>query len=224
MTWVKICGVRDVETARQIAVFRPDAIGLNFYARSVRAVTPEIAAEIVRALPSFVEPVGVFVNATASDVADTMRRCGLSRVQFHGDEPPELLAEFHGLSPATSIMRAWRRGAEGLAALREHLSRCEALGVLIAAVIIEARVPGEYGGTGTVLPWAELRHEVELLALPPLILAGGLNPGNVADAVAAVSPWGVDVASGVESSSGIKDPDLVAKFIECARRTPEVCG
>jgi phosphoribosylanthranilate isomerase len=171
----------------------------------------------VKELPPEIEAVGVFVNAAAADAANAVANCSLHRVQFHGNEPVNLLVEFHRRSPHTPIVRAWRYEPGNLSALTEYLSRCAAAHVPIDAVMIDAHVPGEYGGTGRALPWQELRRESAALALPRWILAGGLTAQNVESAIDATLPWGVDVASGVESSSGVKDFGAVARFIQAAR-------
>lgn len=217
MVWVKICGVRNVENARQIAACQPDAIGLNFYARSSRVVDPETARAIVDILPIKMEAVGVFVNSTAQEILEIVRHCDLDCVQLHGDEPPEVLVELYQRMPSLPPIRAWRFGAEGLEPLAEYLERCRVLGVPIFALLLDAGVSGAYGGTGSRLSWEDVQRACAPLTLPPVILAGGLTPGNVAAAIQTVSPWGVDVASGVESSPGLKDPLAVAKFIRAAR-------
>lgn len=209
--WVKICGVTNETTAEAIAALRPDAIGLNFYAPSPRFVAPEIAAKIVAALPADVEPVALFVNSTADDIRRICRQCGIETVQLHGDEPASLLAELAEFR----LLRAFRIGEDGVASIRDELSRFSAAGVTIDGCFVEARVPGAYGGTGTRGPWEMLRDWPE--DWPPLILAGGLNPENVAEGIACTRPWGVDVASGVESRPGVKDLDRVRAFIENAR-------
>lgn len=218
MVWVKICGVRDACTASHLVGLGPDAVGLNFYPRSPRAVLLDDAAAIVATLPASIEAVGVFVNARAQAVANIVRACGLRRVQFHGDESPAELAKFQQLLPNVPVIRAWRRDARGLSPLRDYLRECQERQVVISAVLLDAYRPGEYGGTGAVLPWANIREECGVLPLPPLILAGGLTPQNVAEAVQTVRPWGVDVASGVELSPGVKDFDAVARFIQAARQ------
>lgn len=215
--WIKICGIRDAQTARQIAGLGATALGLNFYPASPRAVSVEAAGEIVRSLPREIEPVGVFVNEPPGAVEAACRRSGIATVQVHGDESPESLAELHRLWPAVKLVRAWRMGPEGLAPLAEHLAACDRLGVRPAACLIEARVDGVYGGSGVRAPWHLLAEQYRHGEWPPLVLAGGLTPENVAEAVAAVRPWGVDVAGGVESSPGRKDLDRVALFIDKAR-------
>lgn len=212
--WIKICGIRDVAMAQAVAEFRPAAIGLNFYAASPRAVRPDVAAEIVRALPPDVEPIGLFVNHAVADVLAICRECRLTTVQIHGDEPPELLAELRELR----VIRAFRLGEEGLAPLGEYLDRCRALGALPHACLVDSKVDGAYGGTGRTPSWDVLRRDFQTANWPPLVLAGGLHPQNVERAIRAVNPWGVDVASGVESAPGVKSLALVESFIANAAR------
>ena len=213
--WTKICGIRDVATARQVATLRPSAIGLNFFSRSPRCVSPPIAREIVAALPDGVEPVGLFVNHSVAEIVETSRQCGLTTVQLHGDEPPEFLAELAAAADVR-VIRAHRQGDEGLEPLRQYLDHCTQLGVGLFAVLIDARVEGQYGGTGRRAPWPLLREDYDRAHWPPLILAGGLQPGNVAEAIDAVRPWGVDVAGGVETAPGCKDLSAVAAFLQNA--------
>jgi phosphoribosylanthranilate isomerase len=211
--WIKICGIRDRATAEGVARIAPDAIGLNFSSRSPRHVTPESAAEIVRGLPPSIEPVGVFVNHTRPEVIDLCRLCRLATIQLHGDESPEFVASL----PQFRIIRAYRIGEEGLDGVAADLERCAALGVRPAACLIDARVPGAYGGTGQAAPWDLLADGWRKDRWPPLVLAGGLTPENVAAAIAGTHPWGVDVASGVESTPGEKDLARVARFVQAAR-------
>jgi phosphoribosylanthranilate isomerase len=213
--WVKLCGVRDEVMAVQLAALRPDAIGLNFYSRSVRFVERDAAMRIVQALPTDVAAVGVFVNASVQEIVRTTDAVGLSAVQLHGDEPPEDVAELKSLRPDLMVIRAWRVGAEGLAPLAGHLAACEALEAKPDAILIDAHVPGCYGGTGQRAPWMLLRDSPT--PWPPLILAGGLTPENVAEAVETVRPWGVDTAGGIEMAPGIKDVARAAAFIAAAR-------
>jgi phosphoribosylanthranilate isomerase len=212
--WIKICGIRDVATAREISRLQPDAIGLNFYARSPRVVPADVAAEIARALPDEVAAVGVFVNHSRLEIEELCRHCNLDFVQLHGDEPPEFIAE---LQPRR-VIRAFRVGPEGCVDVAVYLGRCRELGALPAACLIDSRVDGLYGGSGQTVAWDLLQREYPLADWPPLILAGGLYPGNIAAAVQAVRPWGVDVASGVESSPAVKDLRLVEKFLAGAGR------
>lgn len=211
--WIKICGIRDLDTALAVARLGPQAIGLNFYEESPRVVAPHVAAEIVRLLPAEVEPVGVFVNHTSEQIDSVCRQCGLKTIQLHGDEPPELLVELS----AYKIVRAFRVGENGLLDMANYLDHCRTLGAIPAACLVDARVEGVYGGTGRTAPWELLSKEFRTTAWPPLILAGGLRPDNVADAIRTVKPWGIDVAGGVESSPGCKDLSLVCTFIERTR-------
>jgi len=215
--WVKICGIKDLETAAAVAERRPDAIGLNFYPKSPRCVAPETAAEIVTLLPPTVEAVGVFVNHEIETVAAICRDCRLGTAQMHGDETPQQLAELRLTSPELKIVRGHRMGGEGIEPLETYLTTCQQQGVELTACLIDARVEGTYGGSGQVAPWSLLAEQYQRRSWPPLILAGGLNPANVAGAIEAVAPWGVDVASGVESSPGQKDLQAVEWFIASAR-------
>ena len=215
--WIKICGIRDCETALQVAKSGADAIGLNFYSRSPRSVTIDQAVEISLNLPPEVERVGVFVNHPVSDVASIANKCRLDRVQLHGDETPSDLAELHHLLPHIRLIRAWRMRDNGLADLKIFLDECRLLKISLDACLVDAHVEGSFGGSGKTVCWDTLVREYDCDRWPPLILAGGLTFANVAQAIAATNSWGVDVASGVESSPGIKDPELVRRFVENAR-------
>jgi len=218
---VKICGIRDVDTALAAAAAGADAIGLNFYAQSPRVVTPAVAAEIaaqVRSAPgNAVEAVGVFVNHSAGEIRTICRSCDLTTIQLHGDESPELVAE---LSAEFRIVRAFRIGLEGLDSLVRYLDACARLDALPWACLVDARVEGQYGGTGHTAPWELLARDYRTDEWPPLILAGGLRPDNVAEAIRVVHPWGVDVAGGVESAVACKDAALVRQFVQNAKASP----
>ena len=210
LMWIKICGIRDVPTALAVARAGADAIGLNFYAQSPRVVDPAMAAEIVAALDGAAEPVGVFVNHSLADVRAICRQCGLRTVQLHGDEPPEQVAE---LSHDYRVIRAFRVGIEGMHSAEEYLDACRRLNAMPWACLVDASVPGRFGGTGQTAPWETLARDYKTAEWPPLILAGGLRPDNVSQAIAVVEPWGVDVAGGVESSAACKDIELVREFV-----------
>jgi phosphoribosylanthranilate isomerase len=215
--WVKICGIRDVSTANLVADCRPDAIGLNFYPASPRFVELESAKQIAKSIPSSVPIVGVFVNPPLCEIATVAYGARLDFAQLHGDEPPEFLAEIHETLPELKLIRAWRMGSEGLEDWARYLQRCRDLGVPVSACLLDARVEGMYGGSGKTVAWDLVSRDYQFQNWPPLILAGGLTPGNIRQAIKAVHPWGVDVASGVESSPPVKDPDLVQEFITLAR-------
>ena len=216
--WVKICGIRDSATADEVAKFKPDAIGLNFYARTPRAIAVETAAEIVNRLPEHTEPVGLFVNHSVEEIILTCERCNIKTVQLHGDETPQLLSQLQISNTGLKIIRAFRMGPDGLEPLENYLQECEKLSVKLFACLIDARVEGMYGGSGQTVPWEQLAAEYQRDTWPKLVLAGGLTPQNVAEAIRIVQPWGVDVAGGVESSPGVKDLELVERFITTARK------
>lgn len=209
---IKICGISSVDDAESVTRAGADAVGLNFYANSPRYVTLEQARPIVDVLPDRIVKVGLFVNAAADQVAGTFDRLGLDLIQLHGDEPPELLAAL-GDRP---VMRAFRPGPGGLQPVAEYLRRCRRLGCLPRLVLLDAHVKGAYGGTGTVADWAALRQYPIEQNSPPLVLAGGLTPENVAEAIRTVRPRAVDTAGGVESSPGRKDPAAVEAFVRAA--------
>lgn len=211
---IKICGITCLDDALLAARAGADAIGLNFYPETHRRVTPDRAAEIVRALPPFVEPVGLFVNASAAEIRRIAGLVGLRCLQLHGDEPPGLLVELAEFF----LIRAFRVGSDDLDALAPALDGCARAGRLPNAVLVDAHVDGKYGGTGTPVSWSTLASDYDRESWPPLILAGGLTPENVAEAIEQVRPWAVDVASGVEGDvPGRKSPERIEAFIREAR-------
>lgn len=211
--WIKICGIRDVAGAQQVAACGVDAIGLNFFSASPRCVDLDHAAEIVGCLPAGVEPVGLFVNHPVETIRQIAAATRLKTIQLHGDESPETVADLAELR----VIRAFRVGGDGLGEVARFFDRCRSLNAIPWKCLIDARVDGAYGGTGKTAPWEIVRREYRVDDWPPLILAGGLRPDNVAAAIDAVRPWGVDVAGGVESAVGCKDFAMVRKFVETAR-------
>jgi len=199
---VKICGLTRVDDARSAADAGADMIGLMFYEPSPRHVSWATASAIAAALPPHVVKVGVFVNPTTEAVQRALAECGLSLLQFHGEEPPEFCTQFGVMS-----LKAFRiRDAASLAALPDYPTDAW----LLDAFSTEAR-----GGTGEPFNW-ELAWEAKKLGRP-IFLAGGLTPENVAEAVRRVQPFAVDVSSGVESAPGKKDPAKVRAFIAAAK-------
>jgi len=197
---VKICGLRTVEEALYAAQAGADAIGLNFYPASPRVVSVEVAADIAAALPRGVWRVGVFVDMPRGQIEQIAGRVGLDAVQFHGAEPP---AACDGWERKTiKAIRVSGPDTAGAAAAYD-----------VDYLLADAHVAGQPGGTGQRVPLDWLAG----FARQRLILAGGLTPETVAEAVRAVRPAGVDVASGVESSPGVKDPEKVERFIANAR-------
>ena len=212
--WVKVCGIRTVENGAEVLARRPDAIGLNFYEHSKRRVDLTNARQIAARCDATTR-VGLFVNHSLAEVNDICDAVGLSWIQLHGDEPPSFTAELRKQRPDATIIRAVRVGETGLAQLADDLSGGDPK-ARPDYVLIDSLVAGHYGGSGLTAPW-KLLAGWEDLGLPPLILAGGLSPANVAEAIRAVRPFGVDVASGVETEEGLKDPAAVADFISAAR-------
>jgi phosphoribosylanthranilate isomerase len=200
-TRVKICGITRTGDARAAADAGADAIGLVFYPPSPRYLSVERAVEIRDALPPFVQTVALFVNADAAQIAQVIGRVHPSMLQFHGDEPPEFCAQF-GL-PFVKACRI-KPGIDVLAYLQPY-GRA-------AAWLVDSHVP-EYGGVGESFDWSLVPKE----RMRPLILSGGLDRGNVASAIRAVRPWGVDVSSGVESAKGLKDAAKMAAFVSEVR-------
>ena len=213
MFHIKICGITNLDDAQAAAHAGADALGLNFYPRSKRHISAELARDIIAAIPAGIVKVGLFVNSSAGDVCRLFDELGLDLIQLHGDEPPDFLPQL-GHRP---VMRAFRVGLDGLRPVIEYLHRCTELNVSPVLTLLDSAVQGAYGGTGQTLDWNLAQQYVAQPNLPPLVLAGGLTPGNVAEAIRTVRPAAVDVASGVESRPGRKDPAMVEAFVQAAR-------
>ena len=213
MFQIKICGITSVEDALAVARAGADAVGLNFYARSPRYVAPETAGDIVKNLPAGIVKVGLFVDTPPTDVCRLFDLLRLDLIQLHGDQPPAFLTQL-GDRP---ILRAFRVGPDGLQPVMDYLAQCRGLAALPKMVLIDALVEGAYGGTGKVVDWDTAKQYTTMSDMPPLVLAGGLTPKNVALAIRAVVPAAVDVASGVESRPGRKNPPAVEAFVKAAR-------
>ncbi|MFO0880833.1 MAG: phosphoribosylanthranilate isomerase [Gemmataceae bacterium] len=211
---VKICGLTSVADVVAVAAAGADALGLNFYPPSPRSISLDLAPALLHAMPPFVEPVGVFVRTTPDALLPLLDQLGTLRsLQIHGTAPVVAPAGPYRYIPAVQI-----RQADDVAALRAYLRQAQEADQLPAAVLVDGHAPGLVGGTGQTAPWALLEH----LDLPvPLILAGGLTPDNVAEAVRRVRPWAVDVASGVESTPGRKDIDKVKRFVAAVREAAD---
>jgi len=214
-----------------------DAIGLNFYPHSPRYVTPRHAAQIAGCLPPGVLKVGVFVNSSVEHVWQVVLSLQLDVVQLHGDESPEFLRSWpdprmpacvrafrYGSREGQKIeyrmpacVKAFRLGSDGLDPLAEYLERSRQLECVPDMVLVDAAQGGQYGGTGRIADWSQAARYPLAPWHPPLVLAGGLTAENVAEAIQAVRPYAVDTASGVESSPGRKDPELVKRFVAAAR-------
>lgn len=201
-TRVKVCGITRPEDALAAASLGIDAIGLVFYAGSSRAVDVDAARQIVQVLPPLVSVVGLFVNAEPEEVRRVLREVPVAFLQFHGIEEPEYCASF-----GRPFIKAVPMGDKTDVAA--YARRFQAA----VGLLLDSHGNGKTGGSGTRFEWALIPDCIP----KPFILAGGLNPDNVAQAVAEVRPFGVDVSSGVESSRGIKDRDLMQAFLQGVR-------
>ncbi|MSU62392.1 MAG: phosphoribosylanthranilate isomerase [Pedosphaera sp.] len=199
---VKICGITSVRDALAAVEAGADALGFMFYEPSPRFVSTHAAAEIIRELPPFIAKVGVLVDAGQETIQHVIDVCGIDTLQFHGEESPKFCRHF-GLK----TIKAFRvRGPEVL----EQVKHYEAV-----AWLLDSFVPGALGGTGATFNW-DIASDATALS-PRVILAGGLTPENVAEAVRRVRPFGIDVSSGVESAPGRKDADKLRTFIAAAK-------
>ena len=199
MTKIKICGITNLEDALFAADAGADALGFNFYQKSPRYIDPLEAQKIIESLPPLIAVVGVFVNEPEPNrVAEMASQLKLTAIQLHGDESPDYCAQLSDwrVTKALRVSSTFRP---------EHAGRYN-----VSAVLLDAYKAGEYGGTGEIFEW-DIAIQAKKFA--KIILAGGLNPLNVADAVRAVQPFAVDVASGVESSPGKKDRNKVREFV-----------
>jgi phosphoribosylanthranilate isomerase len=202
MTKIKICGIKTVTDALAAMDAGADMIGFNFYPKSPRYIDVGICRNITSVMRRYahITMVGVFVNASVAEICATMETCNLSLAQLHGDETAEMLNALNG-----KAFKAFR----GIPETMDGFARYDA-----PAFLVDASVKGAYGGTGVKADW---NSAAELGKKYPLLLAGGLTPENVADAVRQVMPWGVDVASGVESVPGEKDASKMKAFVQAVR-------
>lgn len=210
---VKICGLtRKLDVVEAVAA-GADALGFNFFPGSKRFVAADDALDLVAAVPKGVKKIGVFVNAERNEIEQIVERLNLDAIQLHGDESPEFLASFRGIP----VIRSFSARPGFAKEINDYLQSCTQFGVLPAALLLDAFVPGEFGGTGTNVPQESLREIRAVIGMKwPLILAGGLNPSNVRQAILHHQPEGVDVASGVESTPGIKDANQMQAFVQAA--------
>lgn len=207
MTWVKICGVSELEAALAAATAGADALGLNFVPTSPRRVDPALARTIARAVREAghaTELIGVVADLPLEAMLDLAREAELDALQLHGDEPAAALERV--LAELPRSFKAVRIGdASDVARAAGHAGD---------RLLVDAKVPGTLGGSGAKVDWELVRP---LVRARDVVLAGGLTPSNVRDAIAALQPFGVDVASGVELRPGVKDLGAVAAFVAAAR-------
>lgn len=207
-TRIKICGITCLEDAHTAIEAGVDALGFVF-AESRRRIDWREACHIVQNLPPFVAAVGVFVDEEPMEIARIASAVGLAALQFHGSEPPEVLTAVRGHTRA-ALIKAFRvQGPETLAQIGAYAPWCD-------AVLLDAFVPGAAGGTGQTFDWDLALAAKEYRR--PLILAGGLNPENVFEAVRQVRPYAVDVSSGVEARPGVKDVTKIRAFVQAVRQ------
>ena len=200
----KICGITRIEDALAAVAAGADAIGFVFYAKSPRAVTAVQARAIIAALPPFVTTVGLFVNASACELNETLDAVPLDLLQFHGDETPEQCEGYH--RPYIKALRV-KAGDDIAGACNAYTSA--------SGILLDAYVEGVPGGTGQAFDWSLIPQGLSR----PIILAGGLTVDNVVQAIAQVRPYAVDVSGGVEKSKGIKDHDKICAFMRNVRAT-----
>lgn len=208
MVKVKICGITREEDALAAVEAGADALGFVFYGPSPRHVSAEKAAQIIARLPPFVSSVGLFVNADGSFVDAVVAATRIDLLQFHGDESAAYCRQF-----SRPYIKAIRM-AEGLD-LRKEIEKFPCA----RGILLDAYDPQRYGGTGQTFEWNSVERSRVDGGLPkPIIVAGGLTPENVAQAIAATRPWGVDVSGGVEIAKGIKQRSLIEAFVRGAKR------
>jgi len=206
---VKFCGITSLDDAKKAALVGADAIGFVFFEDSPRCVSPEFAEAAIKEIPPFVSSVGVFVNENLGFIEECVERCGLNAVQLHGDEDIEYCSKFKKLNlEGVKLIKAIRvKDKESINSIEETPAD---------AILLDAYKSGVYGGTGTGFD-----RSLALLAKEHgryLIVSGGLNPDNVRNVIKEIGPYGVDVSSGVESSPGKKNIELMEEFIKQVRR------
>jgi phosphoribosylanthranilate isomerase len=195
---IKICGFTQVENAKQASRLGIDAIGLVFYDKSPRNISVETATDIVNCLPPFVNRVGLFVNAEDNFIDEVLCEVPLDTLQFHGDESAEDCKQY-----GVPFIKALRINSEtNVAKMADYFSHASGL-------LLDTYNSSAYGGTGESFDWSLANVDIDL----PIILAGGLSPHTVQEAIRQVNPYAVDVSSGVESSKGVKDIDKIKSFI-----------
>jgi phosphoribosylanthranilate isomerase len=204
MVRIKICGITNLADALLVAALGADALGFIFYPKSPRKVDPEVARAIIAQLPPFVAAVGVFVDEEAARVRDLAARVGLDWVQLHGQESPEYCR-----SLGRHVIKGFRIQDEG------SLGRLAGYQGAARALILDTYKKGQVGGTGEIFDWHLARKAKQY---GPIILAGGLDAENVAQAIATAQPDAVDAASGTEAAPGKKDPARLRAFFKAVSR------
>ncbi len=201
MTRIKICGITNIEDALLASNLGADALGFIFYPESKRFIEPERAGEIISSLPPFITTVGVFVNQGLDEINSVRDKTGIGLVQLHGDESPEFCAEL----PFNAVKALRIKEPSDIARVELYPQE---------AILFDKYSDDAYGGTGESFTWDWLQ---DLKTTKSIILSGGLTPDNVGEAIGKVSPYAVDVSSGVEGSPGNKNADKMRQFIQAVR-------
>jgi phosphoribosylanthranilate isomerase len=221
MTWVKICGITNLEDALTAVQAGADALGFVFYEKSPRKVDPETVRQIVTKLPTSVEKVGVFVHEPAERVCEIVELTGLTAVQLYRKECAEGINSYDGKRPKIIfvIPGAQFAASGGMHLLNMSWEISKSFTEILFALLLDSSSDSHPGGTGRPFDWTRVRGMMPGMGtVCPTIVAGGLSPTNVGVALTLLHPWGVDVASGVESKPGKKDPEKVRAFINAVRQ------
>jgi phosphoribosylanthranilate isomerase len=217
-TRIKICGIARREDAQAAVSAGADAIGLLFHSGSKRFVSTDVAKQIVAGLPPMLSVVGLFVDADVDAIRRIVSEIHFAALQLHGNETPQVVAQLKPIPVIKAIRVDAKRLGEDL---RVWKSAVADLGLTnLVGLVMETASTKEPGGTGIVNDWQTLSRHIkagDFKGLPPLIAAGGLTPGNVADVVRMIRPWAVDVSSGVESEPRQKSSDMIQQFVQAVR-------
>lgn len=216
MTWVKICGITNLEDARVAVDAGADALGFVLYEQSPRMVSSTAVRDIVDRLPASIDKVGVFVDTPAEEMMDIVRRAGLSSIQIHGHEPVKVenIEKIKGSMAELKVIYVY----SGTELVDGGFLMSEQAKTLLYALMFDSGTSAQPGGTGKRFDWENARGMVQAVSLAvPVIVAGGLNTANVKEAIRLFQPYGVDVATGVEAKPGRKDPEKVRAFIQAVR-------
>lgn len=202
---VKICGITNLEQALAIVNFGADTLGFICVAKSPRYVNNEMIKNIIQQLPKEISKIGIFVNENIDNLIKTVQETGLTGIQLHGEESPAICAQLREFLPDIEIIKAFRyQNSESLALLDSYIP-------VIDTILLDAYQQGVYGGTGKTLNWLELAN---FRPSRPWLLAGGINPDNVLNALARLKCDGIDVSSGVEISPGNKDLEKIRQLFQ----------
>jgi len=218
MTWIKICGITNLEDALTAVDAGADAVGFVFYEKSPRHIDPDTVRRIVQELPAGIEKVGVFVNQTEDTISRTAQQAGLTAVQMHGDDEDPHVADLVAQRSQLKIFAAIamnRPNPQGWA----MTWRPE----VVHGFLLDSGSSSMFGGTGRTFDWHTSIDSINVIRrLGSVVVAGGLNPGNVREAMQVTNPWGVDVSSGVEAKPGRKDPEKIRAFVKAVREMDNV--